>query len=83
MCKVRQRCSNTGRQVAMATNFFFQSCARYLWMLSMDLASCHLSDTYDFEVASKFLDNLCTPELKSKAKLSRYRPEQAHGDSVG
>jgi hypothetical protein len=25
----------------------------------MKLASCHISGTYNFEVASRFLDNLC------------------------
>jgi hypothetical protein len=36
---------------------------------------------------SRFADRLCQPVLKSsirsKVKLSRYRPEQAHGDPVG
>jgi hypothetical protein len=29
----------------------------------MELASCHPSGTYNFEVVPTFLENLCTPEL--------------------
>jgi hypothetical protein len=31
----------------------------YLWVFSMELASCHLSCTYNFELASRFLENMC------------------------
>jgi hypothetical protein len=35
----------------------------YLWVLSMELSSCHFSDAYNFEVAARYLENLCTPVL--------------------
>jgi hypothetical protein len=30
----------------------------------MELASYHLSDAWNFEVVSRFLENVCIPELK-------------------
>jgi len=29
----------------------------------MELSSCHFSDAYTFEVAARYLENLCTPVL--------------------
>jgi hypothetical protein len=33
----------------------------YLWVLSIELSSCHFSDAYNFDVAARYLENLCTP----------------------
>ena len=35
--------------------------AWYMWVLSMELASCHHSDAYDFEVTPRLLENSCAP----------------------
>ena len=46
-----------------------------LWVLSMDLASCHPSGGMNFEVASTFLKTLCLHVLRNKNKfmcLKRY-----------
>ena len=46
-----------------------------LWVLSMDLASCHPSGGRNFEVASTFLENMCPRVLSNKNKfmcLKRY-----------
>jgi hypothetical protein len=34
--------------------------ALYWWDLRMELVFCHPSGVYNFEVASRFLENLCT-----------------------
>jgi len=33
----------------------------YLWVVSMEFASCHPSGTCYFEVAPRFLENVCIP----------------------
>ena len=46
-----------------------------LWVLSMDLASCHPSGGRNFEVASTFLKTLCHHVLSNKNNfmgLKRY-----------
>jgi hypothetical protein len=35
----------------------------YLWFLSIELSSCHFSVAYNFELAARYLENLCTPVL--------------------
>ena len=40
--------------------FFFYG-GTYMWVLSMALASCHLSNIKNFEAAHKFFENLCSP----------------------
>jgi len=48
-------CTNPGYQVAHETN-----CEqRYLLVVRMELASCHHSSTYNFEVTPTFVGNLC------------------------
>jgi hypothetical protein len=37
--------------------------AKYLWVLSTDLALCNPSNAQNFEVVPRVLENLCTPEL--------------------
>ena len=37
-----------------------------MMVLSMKLASCHLSGTLKCEMASRFLENFCTPAIKKK-----------------
>ena len=34
-----------------------------MWVLRVELASCHPSGTYNFEVAPRYLENLFTPAL--------------------
>ena len=41
-----------------------------LYVLSVELASCHPSDAPDFEVASRFLENLWTHTLGFFLKIS-------------
>ena len=43
-----QGCKNPGRKVAVAKNFFFSG-VLHLWVLRMELRSCH-----------RFQENLCT-----------------------
>jgi hypothetical protein len=35
----------------------------YLWILSLELASCHPSDAENFEVATRFLERFWTPDI--------------------
>ena len=35
-----------------------------MWVLIMKHASCHSSNAQNFEVASRFLENLCTPGFR-------------------
>jgi hypothetical protein len=35
-----------------------------MWVLTRKHASCHLSDAQNFEVASRFLENVCTPGFR-------------------
>ena len=53
---------NSRRQVAFATKFCSVA-PKYLRVLSMEFASCRPSGMYNFEVASRFLENLCPPPL--------------------
>ena len=53
--------SNPGHQVTWQLNFVKWSL--YLSGLYKESASCHPSGTYKFEVAPRFLGNLCTPAL--------------------
>ena len=41
----------------------------FLWVLTMELASYHLSGGYYFEVATRFLENLSIPSLSYCAYL--------------
>jgi hypothetical protein len=45
---------------------FFSVVVPNICVFSVELVSCHLSGTYDFEVASRFVGNLCTPTLDIK-----------------
>lgn len=66
-------CINPGCQVAVVTRFCMVG-AQYLWTLGMELASCHFSDTQNFEMAPRFIGHVCSPhhgylcpvELKDK-----------------
>lgn len=46
------------------TNFFVV--VPNICVFNMEIVSCHLSGTYDFEVAARFVGNLCTPALDTK-----------------
>jgi hypothetical protein len=37
---------------------------QYLWVLSIALASCHPSGIHNFNIAPRFLEYLCTPDVK-------------------
>jgi hypothetical protein len=48
-------------EIAWVTNFFVV--LPNICVFNMELVSCHLSGTYDFEVAARFVGDLCTPAL--------------------
>lgn len=41
-------------------NYIFYDGAKYLSVLNVELTSCYSSGSYKFDVASKYLENLCT-----------------------
>jgi len=43
---------------------------QYLWVLSIAVASCHPSGIQNFNVAPRFLENLCTCDVKVRWFLS-------------
>ena len=55
---LEQGCTNPRHQVAVMTKFCFVA-AKYLWVLTMGFVSCQLSGMLNFEMASRFLGNLC------------------------
>jgi hypothetical protein len=52
------RCTNPWCQVTWVTKF----CAMVpsLWVFSVELASCHSSNAYNFEMACQVVENLCS-----------------------
>lgn len=55
-----QGCANIGPLVAQTTEYFTVEPNNYR-SLSLEFASCPSSGTYSFEVASRYLQNVCTP----------------------
>lgn len=49
--------------MAVANKIFTVAPNTFLWVLTMEVASYHLSGGYYFEVVTRFLENLCTPSL--------------------
>lgn len=72
-------CASPGRQVAQATNFFYGG-ARYLRVLSMELASGHSSGAWDFEVSAICVENFCIPVTRLRLLRLRYWIEVAQDD---
>ena len=44
-----------------------------VWALGMKLVSCHTSGAWNFEVAPRFLENLCYPAVN--VRNFRYLPD--------
>ena len=57
-----QRCTNLCRQVATATTFC--TVATICVSLVRKFASCHASSAWNFEVAPRFVGNLCSLAYK-------------------
>ena len=49
-------CTNLGRKVAQKIKFC-TGASNYLWIFSVELASSHTYGAYNFEMASRFLEN--------------------------
>ena len=56
-------CTNPGRQVARGQ--YFMATPNICGSLVLHLSSCHTSGAWNFDVAPRFLDNLCTPDMRS------------------
>jgi len=52
-------CTNSVHQVNQVTKFCTNA-KKYFRLLSVEIASCHQSGTWNFVAAPGFLENLCT-----------------------
>jgi len=43
--------------------------AQYVWVLSMNFESCYPLGAYNFELASRFVENVCTPVREHTTNL--------------
>ena len=57
---VHQRCTNSWLLVVRPTKFCKVVLLK-LWVLRKGLLSNHTSDTHNFQVVHRFLENVCTP----------------------
>jgi hypothetical protein len=57
-----QECTSPGCHIPWATEFYMLA-PKICKSLILELASCYPCGALNFEVASKFLENLCTPGL--------------------
>jgi hypothetical protein len=53
-----------------------------LWLFSMELASCHLSCTYNFELATRFSENMCTCLTRRCPQSKKTYSTMRHGDGI-
>jgi hypothetical protein len=61
-------------------NYILYGCTLYLCILDMQFASCCPSGAYNFEVAPRFLENMCTPGIGPYCFIFMSQPLVSQND---